>query len=308
MPLYRTTGDLDAALDSFPALPLPDRLLMADPSEYDTVYAINPHMVDRSGALKVVDRGAARAQWNSLKRAFEAGGFQVDVALPLTGAPDLVFCANPVLPLSAAAARDGIPRAIEARMAHPERRSEVPHIAQTLSQLGYRREMLLGPAQRFEGMGDGLWWPGRRLLLGGVGPRTEFAAWEEIARRYDIPIVLLELVDPDFYHLDTALALLDERTCLWHPPAISAEGRALIERLVPHRIEADPHEARTRLACNAFGDGRGQIWIDAGATTTIERLRHADFRVSAVPTDEFLKAGGSVFCLKLAHGPLPARR
>ena len=73
-------------------------------------------------------------------------------------------------------------------------------------------------------------------------------------------MVSLELVEPAFYHLDTALALLAEDTCLWLPEALASHSRALVERLIPRRIEADAHEAHTLLACNACSpDGRNVL-------------------------------------------------
>ena len=40
-----------------------------------------------------------------------------------------------------------------------------------------------------------------------------------------MPVVSLELVDPRFYHLDTALAVLDDTTIAYYPPAFSDESR-----------------------------------------------------------------------------------
>jgi N-dimethylarginine dimethylaminohydrolase len=158
-----------------------------------------------------------------------------------------------------------------------------------------------------EGMGDGLWHPGRRLLWAGVGPRSSRAAWEEIAERYRVPTLLLELVDPDFYHLDTALALLAEDACLWLPEALAPQSSELVRALIPRVIEADADEARRHLAGNAFcADGR-TVFLDAGAKRTARKLQEAGFTVVALDTDEYLKSGGSVFCMKLLHGPVHTR-
>ena len=110
MPLYRSLDEIDFALADLPRLPAPRRVLMADPSAFDVASALNPHMTDASGALKRVDRARAREQWSELKRAFEALGLAVDVVAPLAGQRDLVFCANQVLPLPAAAMRAVVAR------------------------------------------------------------------------------------------------------------------------------------------------------------------------------------------------------
>ena len=67
------------------------------------------------------------------------------------------------------------------------------------------------------------------------------------------------------------------------------------------RIEVDAGEARTRLACNACGPDGRHVLLPAGAPITAKRLRAEGFEVIEVDTEEFLKAGGSVFCMKLQH-------
>lgn len=304
MPLYRSIDELDFRLEDLPRLPHPDRVVMADPRDFECAYAINPHMVDERGELKRVDRDLARAQWDAMRRAFEESGLRVDRVAPLAAHPDLVFCANPVLPLPRELFADGRPRLVPSRMAHPERGGEVEHVVAALRPLGYVVEPLRGPARRLEGMGDGIWQLGRALLWAGVGPRSELAAWRELAERYELRIVALELVDPALYHLDTALASLADDACLWWPGAFDPRGRALVERLVPRAIEADAEEARRYLACNAFSaDGR-RVFVERRCERTIARLSEAGFEVVPLDTSEFLKSGGSVFCMKLAHWPL----
>lgn len=61
-----------------------------------------------------------------------------------------------------------------------------------------------------EGQGD-LLMVGERVLAG-YGFRTDQRAHAEIAAVLGLPVVSLELVDPRFYHLDTALAVLDDHT------------------------------------------------------------------------------------------------
>lgn len=37
----------------------------------------------------------------------------------------------------------------------------------------------------------------------------------------DFEVVICELTHPNFYHLDTCFAPVDETTALWYPPAFS---------------------------------------------------------------------------------------
>lgn len=285
-------------IDALERVAAPRRVLMADPAAFDVAYAINPHMLESSGALKRVDRELAREQWRALREHFELAGLETHVAPALPGHPDLVFCANQALPVPREASVLNRPLAIASNMRWRERRGEVEHILAKLGRLGYARRRMSSLAP-LEGMGDGLWHPGRALLWAGVGPRSSRAAWTALARWIRAPIVPLELVDADFYHLDTALALLDEQTCLWRPNALSASSRRVVERLIPRRIEADEREARELLACNAFSADGSRVWIQSGCVRTLERLRAAGYDTVEVQTSEFLKSGGSVFCMKL---------
>jgi len=298
MTIWADPRDVAVRLADLPRMTPPRRVVMADPRDFDVAYAINPHMLDAEGALRRVDRERAREQWRALRETFAK--FQLDVTVidPLDGHPDVVFCANPMLPVPARLSRSGRRFAIASNMRWRERRREVPHMAAALRRLGYPTRTLRTTA-RFEGMGDGLWHPGRALLWAGVGPRSSERAWTAVAELVAAPVVTLRLIDPDFYHLDTVLALLDEQTCLWRPDALDARSRRLVERLVPRRIEADPREARELLACNALSPDGRRVVLQRGCVNTVEWLTRAGYETVEVDTGEFLKSGGSVFCLKL---------
>jgi N-dimethylarginine dimethylaminohydrolase len=300
MPLYSHLREVDFALADLAVLAPPSRVLMADPAEFEVESALNPHMLDASGALKRVDRRAAREQWLALKQTFERLGLEVDVVPALAGQPDLVFCANQTMPIPSGVARDGRPRVVPSNMAHRERAGEVEHVVARLRERGFAVERL-ATAERLEGMGDGLWHIGRRLLWAGVGPRSSRAAWGEIAERFDVPVLLLDLVDRDFYHLDTCLSLLAEDACLVDWSGLAPHSRELVRHFFARPIAADPREARTSFACNAFCPDARHVVLQRGSSLTCARLREHGFEPIEVDTSEFLKSGGSVFCMKLAY-------
>src|SRR5699024_9054483 len=97
------------------------------------------------------------------------------------------------------------------------------------------------PEQINEGEGD-LLWTGR-LMLAGSGFRTDPAAHREVAERLGVPLVPLTLVDPSFYHLDTALAVLDDETVAYYPGAFSPGSRRALERLYPDALIASREDA-----------------------------------------------------------------
>lgn len=284
-------------LADLPAVPQPGRVLLASPDAFDVRYAINPHMRDERGELRRVEATRADAQWRTLRDALEALGLEVEVLPAVPDLCDLVFCANPALPLPP---HKGRLRALRSRMAAPERRAEVELVGRALAGLGY--ELLDLPAELgpLEGTGDGVWHPGRALLWAGVGPRSSEAAWRAAAELAGIEAIRLELVDPDFYHLDTALAPIDERTCLWFPPALAPAGQELVRALFADPIEVDEAEARRLFACNAWSPDGEHVLIQAGCERASSALRERGHTVLELETGEFLKSGGSVFCMKLA--------
>lgn len=304
MPILTSVAELDLRVTDLAPLPPFRGVALADPAEFDVAYAINPHMLGPDGELQQVDRTAAREQWEALRGTLAGLGLEVTVEPALPGHLDFVFCANPGLPVPAEVA-GGPPRWVSSRMAAAERAGEVAVWERVFAARGWRIEPLEGEAERFEGTGDGLWHPRRRLLWGGVGPRTDRRAWEELAERYDLPVVTLELADPAYYHLDTCLAPLDERTCLWTPGAFAPEGQELVRELFEEAIEVPDEEARGAFACNAWapdpGDGRRPVLLQRGAPRTVAALAERGFEVLELETGEFLKSGGSVFCMKLAH-------
>ena len=294
--LYRHPDALDFSIGDLPAMPRPRQVLMATPAHFEVAYVINPHM---EGNVGTVDVDEARREWEALRDAYAGIGLDVQTIEGAEGLPDMVFCANQTLPFLTPEGDRGV---LLSQMHAPQRRGEVPYFRAYFSSQGYNVSALPPGVERgFEGMGDALWHPGRRLLWGGYGFRTGLEAYEEAAKMLDTRIVALRLDDPDFYHLDTCLSLLDETTALYAPAAFQAEGLELLRRLIPTLIEAPESEARGLFACNAHCPDARHVIIQRGCTVTNQRLREAGFEPVEVETGEFLKSGGSVFCMKMMH-------
>jgi N-dimethylarginine dimethylaminohydrolase len=292
--LVRTVAELERLdVGALPARPEPRRVLMCTPEHFDVVDVKNPFM---EGHVGRVDAARARAEWEALRRTYEAAGYEVVTIAGAEGLEDMVFAANQSLPGMGAAGR---PYALLSRMRHPSRRREVPFFREWFAEHGYDILELPDDAGCFEGQGDALWHPGRQLLWGGHGPRTSPRAYEQISERLGVPVVALALVHPSFYHLDTCLCVLGDGAALYFPGAFDAEGRALLARLFPRLVEVGEREATRSMACNAHALADGAVVIQRGAAETVARLRAEGFRPVEVETDEFMKSGGSVFCMKV---------
>ena len=298
--LYRSFDALDFALAERPAMERPQQVLLTTPNYFDVAYVINPHMEGKAGT---VDKPEALRQWEALRETYDALGVEVHTLDGAAGLPDMVFCANQTLPYvdpredTPEGGRRGV---VLSRMHAEERREEVPYYAGFFSEHGYDvRELSDEVDGPFEGMGDAIWHPGRHLLWGGHGFRTSPEVYDAVSEMLDVPVVLLELADEDFYHLDTCLCPLDEETALVYPEAFSEEGRALIEHFFENVIEVPAVEAREQFACNAHCPDGQHVLLQRGCEVTVEQLKAAGFTPVELNTEEFLKSGGSVFCMKL---------
>jgi N-dimethylarginine dimethylaminohydrolase len=260
------------------------RYAMTAPTFFTVEYAINPWM-DTSVD---VDTHLAYSQWETLRQTYKELGHTVELIEPIVGLPDMVYAANGGVMVNG--------KAVTARFAYPQRADESAAYAEWMTRHGYR------PADTRhtnEGQGDLL--VVGSIMLAGHGFRTQRQAHDEIAAIVQMPVVSLELVDPRFYHLDTALAVLDATTIAYYPPAFSDPSRTKLLELFPDAIEVGSADAYV-LGLNAVSDGLNVV-LPAAATGFAEQLRTAGFRPIGIDLSELLKGGGSVKCCTLEVHP-----
>jgi N-dimethylarginine dimethylaminohydrolase len=253
---------------------------MTAPTHFAVEYAINPWM-DTSTP---VDTGLAVRQWETLRRVYLDLGHTVDLVTPTPGLPDMVYAANGGLLVGG--------HAIVARFAYPQRAAEADAYAAWMAAQGHQ------PVQTHhvnEGQGD-LLVAGSKILAG-FGFRTDPRAHDEIAAITGMPVIGLELVDPRFYHLDTALTVLTDELIAYYPPAFTDAARATLEQHFPDAILVTSTEAFV-LGLNAVSDGR-HVVHPAAATGFAAQLSAAGFEPIGVDLSELLKGGGSVKCCTL---------
>ncbi|MFV8053784.1 dimethylargininase [Mycobacterium sp. 48b] len=257
---------------------------MTSPEYFTVEYAINPWM-DTSTP---VDTALALAQWDTLRGAYAELGHTVDLVTPRDGLPDMVYAANGGFLIG--------DTAVVARFAYPQRAGEADAYAEWMAAAGYRT---VRTEHVNEGQGD-LLLVGPNLLAG-YGFRTDRRAHDEIAAVTGLNVTSLELVDPRFYHLDTALAVLDDSTIAYYPPAFSDDARLLITELFGDAIEVGSADAYV-LGLNVVSDGR-HVVMPAAATGFADQLRRAGFEPIGIDLSELLKGGGSVKCCTLERHP-----
>ncbi len=261
-------------------------VLLCPPDHFDVVDVKNAFMTGQAGK---VDRARARAQWDALLATFRGIGLSVETLAPTAGCEDMVFAANPSFTGLSARAKV----AVLSQMRHASRQREVAAHREWFASHGY--DVIESPVL-FEGGGDAVWHPGKRVLWGGHGQRTVPEAYPFLAMVFGVEALTLEL-KTDFYHLDTCFCPLDERTVLLYAKAFTRAGLALIRDHFRNVIEASEGDARDRFACNAAVSEK-HVVIQRGCTALEEKLEKAGFEVHPVDTGEFLKSGGSVYCMK----------
>jgi arginine dihydrolase len=254
--------------------------VMTPPQFFAVEYAINPWM----DTTNPVDTAAALSQWQRLQDVYLQLGHSVDLVVPVPGLPDMVYAANGGLII------DGT--ALVARFKYPQRQQESAAYGAWLQSQGFDPVY----AQHLnEGQGDLL--PVGDIILAGHGFRTALRAHSEIAGIFNRRVISLELVDPRFYHLDTALTVLDNTTIAYYPPAFSYVSQAHLETLFPDAIVVDSADAYA-FGLNAVSDGR-HVVLSAAAAGFAEQLSDAGFEPIGVEMSELLKGGGSVKCCTL---------
>ena len=286
------------SLDLVAARPMPDAVLMCPPEYFDVVDIKNVFMKD---GLSKVDRDLAARQWQNLKEALENNGVPVKTLPAAAGLEDMVFAANQAL---VGISQEGEPYTVPGIMRHTSRQNEVPHYLDWFRSKGYRVMNLPDDATSdskdkiyFEGHGDAIWHPEKMLLWGGYGHRTTYSAYNHLIDIIEVPILLLELTDSTFYHLDTAFCPLDHQTVLYYPGAFSKDGIELIETVFESTIAVSREDA-FNFACNAIVSGNN-VFLERGSVATCEALLDYGFNIVEVETSEFRKSGGSVFCMTL---------
>lgn len=262
------------------------RFLMCPPDYYKVSYKINPWM--QPEAWRPADRDGAWSEWNRLVAVLDAGDAKITTLKPQPHLPDMVFTANHGVVLDA--------KFMAPNFKCPERQPERPHIIDFfmtfpgINDIGLTR-------LRFEGAGDCIWDGRLGVFWFGFGQRSDEAVKQEIATFFGVPVIALELIDPRFYHLDTAFMVLPRGEVLYHPIAFAPKSRAAILNTVPTVIAIEEDDANN-FSANCIG--LGDILVMSHCSLLLEkRLNDLGYNVVRCPLPTFHKSGGSAYCLTL---------
>jgi N-dimethylarginine dimethylaminohydrolase len=264
----------------------PRTVLMCRPDHFTVSYKINPWM----DPAEPTDTAKAVAQWQVLYDTYVGLGHDVHLIDPIEGLPDMVYAANGGFVV------DG--KAYGALFTYPERQPEGPAYMDWFRDAGFEVAV---PGEINEGEGD-LLLVGD-VVLAGTGFRTSTRSHDEVARVFGREVVGLTLVNPAFYHLDTAVAVLDpepvegRQNIAYLESAFDAPSLEILRERFPDAILVDEQDAAI-LGLNSYSDGYNVV-IAARATGFERQLRERGYNPIGVDLSELLLGGGGVKCCTL---------
>lgn len=262
-------------------------VLMCRPDHFTVSYRINPWMHPEDPT----DTSLAVTQWKVLYQTYLDLGFDVQLIDPVADLPDMVYAANGGFVL------DNI--AYGASFTYPQRQPEGPAYMDWFRANGYQ---VHEPQNVNEGEGDFLLVGD--VILAGTGFRTASDSHEEVAGIFGRTVITLELINPSFYHLDTAIAVLDPSpepgvaaNIAYLPSAFSEASLEILRERYPDAILVTEEDAAV-LGLNSYSDGYN-IVIASRAKDFERQLRERGYNPIGVDLSELLLGGGGVKCCTL---------
>ncbi|WP_299088652.1 dimethylargininase [uncultured Microbacterium sp.] len=265
------------------------RYLMCRPEHFTVSYRINPWMEP----AKPTDTAKAVAQWQTLHDTYLALGHEVELIDAVPGLPDMVYTANGGFII------DG--RALGVRFRVPERSGEERPFMDWFAANGFE---VVEPIEVQEGEGDFLLVGD--TILAGTGFRSVGDSHREIAEVFGREVVSLRLIDPRFYHLDTAISVLDpvegpggveKANIAYLPAAFDDESRRTLEERFPDAITVSDEDGAV-FGLNSASDGYN-VFISPRATGFEAQLRERGYNPVLVDLSELLLGGGGIKCCTL---------
>ncbi|GAA1700935.1 dimethylarginine dimethylaminohydrolase family protein [Microbacterium sediminicola] len=271
------------------------RYLMCRPEHFTVRYTINPWMQP----AKPTDTAKALAQWQVLHDTYLALGHEVELIDPADGLPDMVYTANGGFVV------DGIAYAPKFRF--EQRAGEEQHFIDWFQGHGFETVV---PREVNEGEGDFLLVGD--VILAGTGFRSTGDSHREVGEVFGREVVSLTLTDPRFYHLDTAVSVLDpvvgtERggpaaaNIAYLPGAFDERSQAILAERFPHAIRVSDADGAV-FGLNSASDGKN-VFISPRATGFEAQLKERGYTPVLIDLSELLLGGGGIKCCTLELRP-----
>lgn len=260
-------------------------ILLCRPNHFQIEYVINPWM-----KVGEVDPGKAMSQWEALVNLYKDLHVTVSIIDQEVGLPDMVFAADQGISLGN--------QWLLANFRYSQRQGESTIYAKYLEDLG-KEVCRLPEGLYFEGGGEAVWY-GDTLLLGN-GFRSSVQATDFIGNTFGKEVLSLDLIDEQFYHLDTCLFVLNRETIFYYPPAFTENSRKVLVGRVKNLIELSEQEVMSFAANSVVIEDN--VIHQKGSETFAEAITKLGYHSRPVDVSEFLKAGGGIHCLTAFVNP-----
>lgn len=265
------------------------RYLMCRPEHFTVSYSINPWMEPS----RPTDTNLALKQWQSLYDTYRQLGHDIELIDPVEGLPDMVYTANGGFVI------DGV--AYGPKFRFRERAAEAPAFIDWFAANGFE---VAEPVEVNEGEGDFLLVGD--TILAGTGFRSTGDSHREVGEVFSREVVSLTLTDPRFYHLDTAIAVLDpvegpggvdKANIAYLPNAFDERSQAILRERYPDAIRVSDSDGAV-FGLNSASDGKNVI-ISPRAVGFEAQLRERGYTPVRVDLSELLLGGGGIKCCTL---------
>lgn len=259
--------------------------LMCEPNYFEVSYVINPWMSENIGQ---VNQSLAKQQWHQLYDTLVQKA-TVKLITPIKGLPDMVFTANVGLV-------NDKKEVIISSFRHPQRQGESQHYKKFFVDAHYQ-VMPLTSNIIFEGAGDALFDSNGELWFGS-GPRSDASAIKEISTMLGVKANALSLIDPKWYHLDTAFCPLSDGYVMAYKKAFSDDSVLDIQKRFAGKVIWVSDEDASNFACNAVCLDH-EVILYRASNELKATLKRYNFNVTEINVSEFMKSGGSCKCMTL---------
>ncbi len=143
-------------------------------------------------------------------------------------------------------------------------------------------------------------------ILAGTGFRSTGDSHREVGEVFSREVVSLTLTDPRFYHLDTAISVLDpvegpggvdKANIAYLPTAFDERSQAILRERYPDAIRVSDADGAV-FGLNSASDGKNVI-ISPRAVGFEAQLRERGYTPVMVDLSELLLGGGGIKCCTL---------
>ena len=272
-------------------------LMMCRPTFFD----VRHHMLNAHMEMKVpVKKSLALTQWENAYKTLRENNIKVHLLEPHRDLPDMVFTANAGIihgNKAVVSSFGAVPR-------QPETQYHIPFFeAQGFEVINPRDDGV-----EIEGCGDFMPTHDGENFFVAYGFRSAFKAYaylKDVLSLTKDRLHHMKLMDPYFYHIDTALMSLTNGHLMYYPGAFDEESEKKILEIGGDKTIAIGKEDAMYFACNSVNfEEKGEHIIVGNRFTKAlsDKLTNFGYKVIETPYDQFLLAGGSIRCSVLDIG------